>query len=84
MGSLAIPNPYIMGVNSYSIGDGEELLVGERKEAAKHTLSLTEQLQFARQITLGMVSCVGGGGGYVPLCLTMQLLRNHKLNYCKN
>lgn len=82
MGSLAIPNPYIMGVNSCSIGDGEELLVGEKKKAAKHTLSLTEQLQFARQITLGMVSYVGGGG-YIHLCLTMQLLRNHKLNYCK-
>jgi hypothetical protein len=51
-GSLAIPNPYIMGGN---ITNGEELLMGERK-TAKHTLSFTEQLQFARQITLGMVS----------------------------
>ncbi len=50
--SLAIPNPYIMGGN---IADGEELFVGERK-TAKHILSFTEQLQFARQITLGMVS----------------------------
>ena len=63
METLAIPNPYIMGVNAHSIGDDEELFVDERKKAAKHTLSLTEQLQFARQITLGMVSCVGGGGG---------------------
>ena len=54
-GSLAIPNPYIMGGNSYSISDGEQLFKEERKNA-KHTLSLTEQLQFARQITLGMVS----------------------------
>lgn len=56
MGSLAIPNPYVVGGNSYSISDGEQLLEDDRKKA-KHTLSLTEQLQFARQITLGMVSC---------------------------
>ena len=54
-GSLAIPNPYIMGENSISISDGEHLFKNESKKA-KHTLSLITQLQFARQITLGMVS----------------------------
>ena len=58
-GSLAIPNPYIMRGNSYNINDddGQEILnFKDGMKKAKYTLSLTEQLQFARQITLGMVS----------------------------
>ena len=51
-GSQAVPNPYIFG------GDSAGLSTNNIKSECKgnSTLSLTKQLQFARQITLGMVS----------------------------
>lgn len=55
VGSLTVPNPYIME-GSYKIVDKNEQGSLNESKKAKYTLSLTEQIQFARQITLGMVS----------------------------
>lgn len=54
-GSQAVPNPYILGGGSQILCAEDQNLISDYKKS-NFTLTLTEQLQFARQITLGMVS----------------------------